>query len=499
MPVATCGEGRSGAPIVFDFSLASGLRRRPCNEEVGCETRFLGLKNRSADVKLRLQLSGTAAQDIAQREDTIPSKALGLDFGTTNSALALAKTDGSVQLAQFHGETTFRSILYFEEHDAFGANRLRVVAGPDAIDHYLNARTPGRLIQSMKSYLASRLFNQTQILGETYTLEELVGILLRHLRKAAEEQFGDLGSTLVVGRPVHFSGTKDDSDDRFALDRLRGALGNAGFDHVHLLPEPVAAAYKYQQRLDHDELVLIADFGGGTSDFSLVRLQAKSSGSGFSASSVIGTDGVGIAGDSFDSKLVRHLVAPLLGLGSQYKSQFGKILTVPNWLYEHLERWHYLSFLKTRKNMELIRKIRFQAVEPERIDAFIDLVDHDLGYRLYQSIERAKCALSDRASSRFSFSEAAVAIDEEVSRDQFEHWIEPDVHQIADCVQRLLLRCNAGPKEVDAIFMTGGSSFVPAIRQLFEQKFGPQTPSRAGQEFTSVAEGLAIHARELAR
>ncbi|MGH7871550.1 MAG: Hsp70 family protein, partial [Candidatus Binatia bacterium] len=135
------------------------------------------------------------------------TKAIGLDFGTTNSALAMVQPDGTVQLAQFNSTATFRSILYFDEGDSPRRNQLRVVAGPDAIHSYLNAKTPGRLILSMKSYLASRLFHQTQILGETYTLEELIGILLRHLRKSAEAQFGDLGSTLAVGRPVHFSGT----------------------------------------------------------------------------------------------------------------------------------------------------------------------------------------------------------------------------------------------------------------------------------------------------
>jgi hypothetical chaperone protein len=205
------------------------------------------------------------------------SKTFGLDFGTTNSALAQAHADRTVQLAEFSGGTTFRSILYFDEDDTARTHRLRVVAGPDAIQSYLNAKIAGRLVQSTKSYLASRLFTQTQIFGETYSLEELIGILLRYLRQSAEAQFGDLGSTLVVGRPVHFSGTKNDDDDQFAIGRLLKAFGNAGFNDVHFLPEPVAAAYKYQRRLDHDELVLIADFGGGTSDFSLVRLPAKAS------------------------------------------------------------------------------------------------------------------------------------------------------------------------------------------------------------------------------
>lgn len=434
---------------------------------------------------------------MACSEENILRKAIGLDFGTTNSALAIAKPDTTVQLAEFKSGATFRSILYFEESDSAQAGKLRVVAGPDAIQSYLSAKTPGRLIQSMKSYLASRLFTQTQILGETYALDDLIGILLRYLRKSAEQQLGDLGSTLVVGRPVHFSGAKDKADDEFAVNRLRAALGNAGFTDVHFLAEPVAAAYKYQQWLDHEELVLIADFGGGTSDFSLVQLQAKSSGAKKAQSSVIGTDGVGIAGDTFDSKLVRNLVAPILGLGSKYKSQFGKVLTVPNWLYEHLERWHYLTFLKTRKNMELLRRIRFEALEPQKIEAFIDLVDHDLGYRLYQSIEQTKCTLSKETQGEFHFQEATVSIDKPVARSHFEDWIDLEVVQIGRCVDRLLTTCNVAARDVDAIFMTGGSSFVPVIRRLFEHKFGVETPIRAGQEFTSVAEGLAIHALEL--
>ena len=424
------------------------------------------------------------------------SNVIGLDFGTTNCALALAKPDRTVQSAQFGDTSTFRSILYFDDEESPAGGKPRIIAGPQAIQHYLNARSPGRLIQSMKSYLASRLFNKIQILGRTYTLEDLIGVILRELRKAAEEQFGNLGATLVVGRPVHFSGTKDDSDDDFALNRLRVALHKAGFEDVHFLPEPVAAAYKYQRQLDHDELVLIADFGGGTSDFSLVQLKSSSNGTQ-SQTEVIGTDGVGIAGDSFDSKLVRNLVAPMLGLGSMYKTQFGKVLPVPNWLFEHLERWHYLSFLKTRKNMELLKQIRFQALAPEKIDALIDLVDHDLGSRLYQSIEQTKCALSAESQTGLRFDEAALAIKKAVTRSEFENWIAPEVVQISRCIDRLLANCNIAAKDIDAIFMTGGSSFVLAIRRIFEEKFGYDTPIRAGQEFTSVAEGLAIHAFEI--
>jgi len=424
------------------------------------------------------------------------AKAFGLDFGTTNSALALAKPDRSVTLAQFGASATFRSILYFEEDDNSRTNKLRVSAGPDAIQSYLTARAPGRLIQSTKSYLASRLFQQTQVFGETYSLEDLIGVLLRYLRKSAEAQFGELGSTIVVGRPVHFSGSRAEADDRFAVGRLRAAFANAGFSDVHFLAEPVAAAYKYQERLDHDELVMIADFGGGTSDFSLVQLKANQPVGQAIENQVVGNDGVGIAGDTFDSKLVRRLVAPLLGLGSQYKNEFGKTLPVPNWLYEHLERWHYLSFLKTRKNMELLRQLQFQALEKPKLDALIDLVDHDLGYRLYRAIEAAKCALSADHATIFRFDETAAKIERTFARADFENWIDAEIREISDCVDRLLAKCNVAAQDIDAIFMTGGSSFVPAVKGIFEQKFA-NVPIRAGQEFTSVAEGLAFHALAL--
>jgi hypothetical chaperone protein len=424
-------------------------------------------------------------------------KAIGLDFGTTNSALAIVQPNRSVKLARFNGHATFRSILYFEAGEFRVKNMAAVTAGPAAIDRYLNAESPGRLIQSAKSYLASRLFNKTQIFGATYTLEELIGIILKELRQTAEAEFGDLGSSLVVGRPVHFSGATADAEDAFALTRLRVALRKAGFDNVHFIPEPVAAAYKYQLTLDHEELVLIADFGGGTSDFSLVQL--KPSGRNQTESAVIGSDGVGIAGDTFDSKLVRHLVAPMLGMGSEYRTPFGKVLPMPLWVYENLQRWHYLSFLKTRKQMRTLNQLKFHALEPQKIAALIELVDHDLGYRLYQAIEGTKCNLSSAPSSAFVFKELSTRFDESVTRAQFENWIEPEVRDIDRCIDRLLARCNVKSSDVGAVFMTGGSSFVPAIRRIFEQKFGDDTPIKAGDEFTSVAIGLAIKAAEIFR
>ena len=430
-------------------------------------------------------------------------RAVGLDFGTTNSALAVVKEDGNVELASFdangYRRDTFRSILYFSPAEPNTGGWPRVLTGHHAIEGYLADSTHGRLIQSIKSYLASRRFKRTDIFQHTYTLEQLIAILLQSLRVEAESQFGPIRTPVVVGRPVHFGGAKDESDDAFALSRLRTALNGAGFEDVIFEYEPVAAAYKYQMGLDHEELVLIADFGGGTSDFSLIRLKPREQGKGLEGNEILGSDGLSIAGDTFDGKMVRELVSPKVGLGSRYRSAFGHVLPAPSWLFQNLERWHYLSFLKSRKNMQLLREIRADALEPRKIDALIHIVENDLGYPLYRAIEEAKLRLSEQSVSRFAFKEHPVEIEENISRQQFAEWVGGELKAINNCIDRLLRRCGVTARDVDAIFMTGGSSFVPAIRELFENKFGGPARLRKGDELTSVAQGLAIRAAEAFR
>lgn len=424
-------------------------------------------------------------------------KVTGLDFGTTNSAIAIATPDGESVLATFPEEgrltTTFRSVLYFDPENLEPTGRPRAVCGPEAIARYLQAETRGRLIQSMKSHLASPLFKHTVIFNYTYTLEELIAFIIHELKAAAEAQFGEIGTSVVVGRPAHFSGTEEESGDDFALNRLRAAIEQGGFDSVEFELEPVAAAYQYEQQLDHDELVLIADFGGGTSDFSLIQLGPAARKRGQRRNDILGTDGVAIAGDMFDSSFIRHLAAPRLGMGSQYRSLFNRVLPIPIWLYEHLERWHQLSFLKTRETMELLRQLRFQALEPKKIEALIHVVEWDLGYQLARAVERAKCSLSAQEVSPFVFHEPPVDIAEQVSRSAFETWIERNLQAIADCVDRLLATRGVTPRDVDSVFLTGGSSFVPAVRRIFEQQFGVAR-LRGGGELTTVAKGLALRA-----
>jgi hypothetical chaperone protein len=427
-------------------------------------------------------------------------RAIGLDFGTTNSSLAVIRDDGEPGLVQFQsaaGSPTFRSLLHFERDESEGG-QLEWLAGPRAIDRYLGGEAAGRLVQSLKSFLAARDFGSTNVLGEVFRLEAMIGLILRALRLEAEEQLGPIDGTIAVGRPVTFSGQKEEQDAELALARLEASLHNAGFLNVVFEYEPVAAAYFYERSLDRDELILIADFGGGTSDFSLVRVGPSRRRSGEQAEAILGTAGVPVAGDAFDGKIVRYLVAPELGMGTEYQTPFGHVLRVPGWIYGHVQRWHHLSFLKSRKTLQILLDLRREALEPEKLDALIHLVQNDLGFALYRAVEKTKLELSEGRQSRFQFRDGPVDIDLEVYRGDFDTWIWDEVEQIADCMEGLLEACSVDPGEVDRVFMTGGSSFVPAVRRLFLERFG-RDKIRAGGELTSVANGLALRAAEILR
>lgn len=422
---------------------------------------------------------------------------IGIDFGTTNSSVAIAKASGEVELAHFSelGTPTdsYRSLLYLERVKEGGVNALKSWSGPTGIEQYLSGDGNGRLMQSLKSFLSSRSLHTTEVFGRRHTLISLIARILRDLRQQAEEQFGIKIDAAVVGRPVQFVAAENEDDNKYAENRLREAFREAGFESVEFELEPVAAARYYESTLDRDQLILIGDFGGGTSDFSLLQVGPTIRRRGRRATDLLGNAGVGLAGDAFDAKIVRHLVAPALGAGSQMRS-LDKLLTVPVWVYSKLERWHYLSFLKARDTMEMLRGVQGHALEPAKIKALIHLIKEDLGFRLHRAVQAVKCDLSYHSAAVFKFSDGIVDIETELKRGVFEGWIAEELEQIQTCVDSLLASSGTGCEEVDAVFLTGGSSFVPAVRRIFETRFG-KDKLRAGNEFTSVAHGLALKGR----
>jgi hypothetical chaperone protein len=384
------------------------------------------------------------------------------------------------------GLETFRSVLYFDGAETRG--RKKPLAGPAAIDAYLSREMPGRLIQSLKSFLSSALFRETWVGSERYSVEDLTAAMAMALREEAERQFGDLGKRVVLGRPVRFVGGDTKEADALAMERLEQAFRRAGFEEIIFEFEPVGAAYFYESTLDHEERIVIADFGGGTSDFSLLKV-----GPGVRKRRRIqSTAGLALAGDSFDAKIVRHVVSPMLGLGTEYRS-LGKMLPMPSSLYLKLEKWHHLSFLKTQDTLRMLRSLEVQAEEPERVEALIHLVENDAGYSLHRAVQRTKVELSSREQSEFVYEDPCVSIRQMVTRADFEDWIEPQLSAISDSVTKLLHEGRTEAEQVDRVFLTGGSSLVPAVRRIFEHRFGADKV-QAGEEFTSVARGLALRA-----
>ena len=423
---------------------------------------------------------------------------VGLDFGTTNSAIATVLTSGAT-LASFPAATgsthTFPSILYFDRRREGTLTRLTSAAGPKAIEHYLEAEEKGRLIQSLKAYLADRRFDGTTVFSQRYSLEDMVALIGRHLLADAMPSLQAMPNRVVVGRPVHFSNAQDHTDDEFALGRLREAIAACGFQEIVFEYEPVAAAYSYERTLERDELILIGDFGGGTSDFSILHVGPTVRRRGRSRDDIVGTDGVAVAGDAFDKQIVRKLIAPRLGLGTEYFSPPGKFLPIPSWPYEKLERWHHLSFLNTAKNLQMLEYVRRSALIPERLEAFLHLVKSEMGFQLHEAVRKTKFELSAQHETMFEFECSPVSISKRVTRLEFEQWIAPELQLIQGCVDRLLDTTAVSARDIDHVFLTGGSSFVPAVRNIFVERFGMQKIT-GGEELTLVATGLALRAAE---
>jgi len=332
----------------------------------------------------------------------------GIDFGTTNSAVAMLQPGKELQLARFtfRGEEipSCRSVLYFEQSKtANGQRRVHGYSGPGAIERYLEAEEKGRLIQSLKSHLASRTLTGTEVFGRRHRLEELISRIVSDLRKRAEEQFMLPVRKATVGRPVRFVGAESEEEDEFATSRVREAFMSAGFEAVDFELEPVGAAFAYEATLDHDELILIGDFGGGTSDFSLLRVGPEVGRRGRRPEDLLGNSGVGLAGDAFDARIVRKLVSPALGSNSEARSLDKILPAVPAWIYAHLEHWHYLSFLRTNNVREILNSARIRALEPEKIEALIAVIQGDLGYQLHQAVQKVKYELSQRESADSHF------------------------------------------------------------------------------------------------
>ena len=457
---------------------------------------------------------------------------IGMDFGTTNSGIA--HYDGAnLRLLPLDpaapNPAVARSALYLT-HDRqlhFGQSAItnyyeqnlnrpvqleRVHVGEIELtfaelptflrDVYIerDAFSPGRLFLSFKSSLASRSYVGTAVGEDFYLLEDIIALYLYSARRRAEREWGAELREVVLGRPVRYA--EDEEQDALAQARMLQAAFLAGYERVHFAYEPVAAAYAYTLRpdfhADTPQTLLVFDFGGGTLDISIVQSNAVRSCEPTRATAptltVLATGGIAIAGDAFDSRIVRRKLTAPFGEGSHYLSD-GRPLPVPAAYYDAFSSWQDLLALQQPNTLESLRRIARSAEQPARIHSLIRLITSHYGLRLFDIAESAKRHLSTAHQARLQLNEDGLALDERLSRREFERLIRPDLRQISARLDEVLAAANLRPDQIDAVLRTGGSAQIPCFVALLEERFGAakvRARERGMDTFSSVTAGLAI-------
>ena len=411
---------------------------------------------------------------------------IGVDFGTTNSVVTRLEPDGTAHTVRHRFGTAdldiVRSVLCFSTDGRSG--RLEHTAGPDAIERTIDDPHDTRLMMSLKTYLAQASFTETRVFGRPFTLEALIALFLRAILPETTD------TVLTAGRPVRFVG--DRPDDALGERRLRGAYALAGHPDIDTALEPEAAGYRFARALDAAATVLIGDFGGGTSDFSIMRFEPRSA----RPVTALGHAGIGLAGDTFDYRIVDNIVSPRLGKGSHY-APAGQDLPVPPEWFSAFARWHRLSLMSAPRTLRDIEAVMRTAEHPDRLASLLAVLREGLGYDLYRTVSGVKAALSDAPEATLRFHHGDLRIEETIRRETFEHWIAPDLARLGATIDAAMRDAGLTEAGIDQVFLTGGTSLVPSVRALFTDRFGPDRVSGGG-EFVSVAEGLALIGRDRA-
>lgn len=404
----------------------------------------------------------------------------GIDFGTTNSTLAILAIETNEVIQLF----TSPSLLFFPESE-----HVIPFIGETAIENYINSGMEGRFMKSIKRVLPNHSFKDTLVNNQRFTAEELVALIIKHLKSQADAFLGENVRTAVMGRPVVFDEVPE--RDAIAEDRLGKAAKLAGLENISFQMEPIGAAFTYERQLKKEELVLVADFGGGTSDFTLMRLSPYSIGKANRKEDMIAQGGIYIGGDNFDSALMWDKGTPHFGKGLEYQSSPGKWLPLPASFFFNICSWEKMNFFDSYKIKNEVRAYYNLSGKKPQLKNLMTLIEHNLGYKMTQSIEKTKIALSDAAETLFSFHQEGIDFDENISLAYFQDKIiKADLDKIDKYLSLFLEKWEIADNEIDAIFMTGGTSMVKPLRNRFIQRFGADK-IKSGDNFNSVAMGLA--------
>lgn len=403
----------------------------------------------------------------------------GLDFGTSNSVISI--TDKQTRKEVFTCSES--SILFFPP-----VSEQVYYVGKEAHTHYVESQMQGRLLKSVKTLLRQDKFLSTNIYGKKMTPDQLVTCIIRYLKEKAEAFLGEEITDMVLGRPAIFS--EDPKQEALAVSRLMLGAQNAGFRNIRLQLEPIAAAFSYEERLAQAENVLVADFGGGTSDFTIMRLSPDRRGHENRKEDIIAHGGVYIGGDMFDSEIMWHKVTPQLGRGVTYES-YGKAVEVPAALYREMRNWERSFMLKESKLRRAMDSYYVFSGNNPKIDHARVLIDHNLIFSLFKKIEKAKMELSVQEDALIEFDQETIDIRENFTQTEFETLIGRHTAEIERYMVGLLDSAAYRTEDIDSVFITGGSSLVVPIREILYRVFGKEKV-RTGDTFNSVAYGLSL-------
>ncbi|HTQ12331.1 MAG TPA: Hsp70 family protein [Rhizomicrobium sp.] len=411
--------------------------------------------------------------------------ACGLDFGTSNSAIGIVR-DGMPVLAPVEGAGTLIPSAIFFDFEEHG----RVLYGREAIDTYIGRRD-GRLMRALKTILASPLIDEATAVGRRrIKLTEVVEMFIRHLKARAEAFAGAEIARVVHGRPVRFV-DGDDAADARAQAVLEQIAHRAGFSEVAFEYEPIAAAYHYEETATREELMLVADIGGGTSDFTVIRIGPGRRRLPDRRGDILANDGARIGGTDFDTRLSIDAAMPLLGLGTRIEE---KDLPMPRGIYYELATWATINFAYTWRNEREIAGLLRQAREPEKVARLLKTVRRHLGHRIAFAVEDAKIALSGAAEAALPLDFLEDGLAARATRPGFENAVRDRLDRLqavaADCIRT----AGVAADRIDTIFFTGGSSLVPAVQRAIARA-APGARGTAGSDFLSVALGLTREAQ----
>jgi hypothetical chaperone protein len=406
----------------------------------------------------------------------------GLDFGTSNTTLGTIVNKVPELAALEAGHTTIPSAIFYEVDGA-------ILIGRKAIEAYVDG-APGRLMRSLKSVLGTALIDETTKVGrERTSFRDVIAWYLGAVKRRAEQVTGRELRNLVHGRPVHFVDNAPDAD-RKAEATLRGIARDIGFSEVTFQFEPIAAALEYERQIAHEEIALIADIGGGTSDFSIVRLSPERHLQVDRRADILANDGVRIGGTDFDRQLSLGVVMPLLGYRSAMKRAG---LDVPSGYFHDLATLANINRMYEPKVMSELRQVRQEAMQPELLDRLVSVLDEQRGHTLAMEIEGAKIALSDAPRATIPLDWIQPDLDIGITRKELVSHTRQLARRIGARIEICLEQARLDAGDIDAVFLTGGSARLPHVRKAITAML-PSARTVDGDTFGAVGKGLTIEA-----